>query len=107
MEETFATLPDDYVVTSQAFTQVTHRDVYHSIDPSKPSLSQRGKVIIITGASRGIGRKVSQVKEDPAATNAPSIGIYYMFYHVGIRSQLCEGWCQSPCPRRTQQGSSR
>ncbi|RFU31436.1 hypothetical protein B7463_g4903, partial [Scytalidium lignicola] len=57
LEEIFATLPDDYVVNSQAFTRVTHRNVYSSIDPSKSSLSQSGKVVIITGASKGIGYK--------------------------------------------------
>ncbi|KAK1244200.1 hypothetical protein MKX08_002338 [Trichoderma sp. CBMAI-0020] len=50
-------LPDDYVVTSQAFTKQVHRDVYPAIDPSNPALSQKGKVVIITGASKGIGRK--------------------------------------------------
>lgn len=51
-------LPDDYVVTSQAFTKQTYRDVYPAIDPSNPALSQEGKVVIVTGASKGIGRKV-------------------------------------------------
>jgi hypothetical protein len=51
-------LPDDYVVTSQAFTKQVYRDVYPAIDPSNPSLSQKGKIIIVTGASKGIGRKV-------------------------------------------------
>jgi hypothetical protein len=64
VEEIFATLPDDYVVTSQAFTRVTHRDLYPSIDPSNPPLSQHGKVVIITGASRGIGRNVSHVMKE-------------------------------------------
>ncbi|KAL7896821.1 hypothetical protein HDV63DRAFT_72404 [Trichoderma sp. SZMC 28014] len=50
-------LPDDYVIKSQAFTKQVHRDVYPAIDPSNPALSQKGKVVIITGASKGIGRK--------------------------------------------------
>ncbi|UKZ93355.1 uncharacterized protein TrAFT101_008271 [Trichoderma asperellum] len=50
-------LPDDYVVTSQAFTKQVYRDVYPAIDPSNPALSQKGKVVIVTGASKGIGRK--------------------------------------------------
>ncbi|GFP55776.1 short chain dehydrogenase citE [Trichoderma asperellum] len=49
--------PDDYVVTSQAFTKQVYRDVYPAIDPSNPALSQKGKVVIVTGASKGIGRK--------------------------------------------------
>ncbi|KAL7919749.1 hypothetical protein ACQKWADRAFT_322711 [Trichoderma austrokoningii] len=50
-------LPDDYTVTSQAFTKQTYRDVYPAIDPSNAALSQEGKVVIVTGASKGIGRQ--------------------------------------------------
>ncbi|KAJ5886988.1 uncharacterized protein N7473_009662 [Penicillium subrubescens] len=39
-----------------SFTQKAHRDVYLAIDPRRPELSQAGKVIIVTGASRGIGK---------------------------------------------------
>lgn len=42
-----------------SFTQKAHRDVYPAIDPRRPELSQAGKVIIVTGASRGIGKLVS------------------------------------------------
>ncbi|RFU26114.1 hypothetical protein B7463_g10223, partial [Scytalidium lignicola] len=38
------------------WTKITHHDVYPSIDPSNPALSIKGKVIIITGGSRGIGK---------------------------------------------------
>lgn len=51
-------LPEDYVVTSQAFTKKTHRELYTEIDPSNATLSQAGKVVIITGASRGLGHQV-------------------------------------------------
>ncbi|KAK5992009.1 Short chain dehydrogenase citE [Cladobotryum mycophilum] len=50
-------LPDDYVVTSQAFTKKTYRDLYPAIDPSDAALSQAGRVVIVTGASRGIGKQ--------------------------------------------------
>ncbi|KAK0130296.1 hypothetical protein ONS96_000817 [Cadophora gregata f. sp. sojae] len=49
-------LPVDFFVTSQAFTKSTFRDVYPAIDPASPSNSQAGKVIVITGASKGLGR---------------------------------------------------
>ncbi|KAI9883299.1 MAG: hypothetical protein M1823_004942 [Watsoniomyces obsoletus] len=49
-------LPDDFVVTFHQFTKTAYRDVYPSIEPSSPDLSQEGKVVIITGASKGIGR---------------------------------------------------
>jgi hypothetical protein len=50
-------LPDDFFVTSMQFTPTTHRDVYPAIDPQSPALSQKGKVIAITGATRGLGRR--------------------------------------------------
>ncbi|OLN85698.1 3-oxoacyl-[acyl-carrier-protein] reductase 11 [Colletotrichum chlorophyti] len=46
--------PDFYVKALQ-FTRRVHRDEYPAIDPTKPELSLAGKVVIITGASRGIG----------------------------------------------------
>ncbi|KAG7292168.1 hypothetical protein NEMBOFW57_002203 [Staphylotrichum longicolle] len=50
-------LPADHFVTSLQFTKHVYQDVYPSIDPSNPELSLAGKVVIITGASRGIGAK--------------------------------------------------
>ncbi|KAF2685217.1 NAD(P)-binding protein [Lentithecium fluviatile CBS 122367] len=48
-------LPPDHFVKAQQFTPTTHRDVYPAIDPTSPTLSQAGKAVIITGASRGLG----------------------------------------------------
>ncbi|KAL2840515.1 hypothetical protein BJY01DRAFT_249977 [Aspergillus pseudoustus] len=39
-----------------AFTKKNYRDVYAAIDPTKPELSQVGKVVVITGATRGLGQ---------------------------------------------------
>jgi NAD(P)-dependent dehydrogenase (short-subunit alcohol dehydrogenase family) len=50
-------LPKDHYVTSMAFTKTTYQDMYPSIDPANPELSLSGKVVIITGASRGIGAR--------------------------------------------------
>ncbi|KAL9625498.1 MAG: hypothetical protein Q9160_000208 [Pyrenula sp. 1 TL-2023] len=50
-------LPTDHFVTSLQFTPKAYTDVYPAIDPTSPALSQAGKVIIITGASRGIGSR--------------------------------------------------
>src|SRR6201996_2277208 len=50
-------LPTDYFVTSSAYTPTVYRDQYPSIDPTNPALSQAGKVVIITGASDGIGAR--------------------------------------------------
>ncbi|KAH7370582.1 putative oxidoreductase ucpA, partial [Rhexocercosporidium sp. MPI-PUGE-AT-0058] len=46
----------DYFVKKQQFVKTVYRDVYPAIDPTAPSNSQAGKVIVITGASRGLGR---------------------------------------------------
>ncbi|KAK9241512.1 hypothetical protein V1506DRAFT_556490 [Lipomyces tetrasporus] len=49
-------LPDHYFTTSNSFTKNVYRDVYPSVDPTSPALSQAGKIVVITGASRGIGK---------------------------------------------------
>jgi hypothetical protein len=54
-------LPDDFFVTTHQFTRTAYRDVYPFVDPTSPELSQAGKVVIITGASIGIGRHVSRI----------------------------------------------
>lgn len=51
-------LPEDFFVTSMQFTKNAHRDEYPAINPSSPELSQAGKVVIITGASKGVGGRV-------------------------------------------------
>jgi|SRR5690242_4435295 len=50
-------LPVDHFVTSMQFTARTHRDVYPAIDPKQSALTQKDKVVIITGASQGIGAR--------------------------------------------------
>ncbi|KAL4885465.1 hypothetical protein BJY04DRAFT_230995 [Aspergillus karnatakaensis] len=50
--------PDTFV-KAMAFTKNSYRDVYPAIDPSRPELSQVGKVVVITGASRGLGQAMA------------------------------------------------
>lgn len=50
-------LPVDYFVNTAAYTQHVYRDQYPAIDPTSEALSQAGKVVIITGASAGIGAR--------------------------------------------------
>ncbi|KIW00115.1 uncharacterized protein PV09_08297 [Verruconis gallopava] len=59
-------LPSDHFIKIHQFTDTTHRDIYPSIDPSSPKLSQRGKKIVVIGAGRGIGKAIAQafVKAD-------------------------------------------
>ncbi|RBR09076.1 uncharacterized protein FIESC28_10016 [Fusarium coffeatum] len=41
-------------------TNKTHKAVYPAISPSNPSMSQVGKTILITGATRGIGFEIAR-----------------------------------------------
>ncbi|KAL8309198.1 hypothetical protein RB597_009468 [Gaeumannomyces tritici] len=39
-----------------SYTKVAHSATYAAIDPTRPALSSAGKVVVITGATGGIGR---------------------------------------------------
>jgi hypothetical protein len=53
-----ATLDEDHFITANQFTDSYYRDEYAAIKPEDARLSQEGKVIVITGASAGLGQKV-------------------------------------------------
>lgn len=53
----------------RSFTQKLHRTPYPAIDPTKPSLSARGKTVLITGGSTGIGLAISTAFAAARAAN--------------------------------------
>ena len=48
--------PHHFTVNFHPFTKVVYRDLYPAVDPTLPAMSQKGKVVMITGASKGIGK---------------------------------------------------
>ncbi|KAN0110346.1 putative oxidoreductase ucpA [Hyaloscypha variabilis] len=48
--------PSDLFVKKAQFTKTVYRDVYPTVDPTNPANSMAGKVIVITGPSKGLGR---------------------------------------------------
>ncbi|CAG8982068.1 hypothetical protein HYALB_00008795 [Hymenoscyphus albidus] len=47
----------DMLIKQTQFTKTYYRDVYPAIEPTSPSNSQAGKVVVVTGAGKGIGRE--------------------------------------------------
>jgi FlaA1/EpsC-like NDP-sugar epimerase len=54
----FTQLPKDHYVTAIQFTKNVYQDIYPAVDPKKAELNLKGKTVVITGASRGIGKLV-------------------------------------------------
>jgi len=46
------------ITASNSFTKGVYRDVYPAVNPQNAELSKAGKIVMITGASRGIGKHV-------------------------------------------------
>ncbi|KAF7867513.1 uncharacterized protein EAF02_009704 [Botrytis sinoallii] len=55
------TIDPDAYTTPFAITKSIHRDPYWAIDSKNPANNQSGKIIIITGASAGIGAAAAKV----------------------------------------------
>jgi hypothetical protein len=41
-------------------TKTVHNDVYPPIDPLRPELSQRGRVVLIPGGGTGVGFSITE-----------------------------------------------
>jgi hypothetical protein len=41
-------------------TKTVHRDVYPAISPSRPELSQAGRVVLVTGGGTGVGHSIAR-----------------------------------------------
>lgn len=82
-------LPVDFFVTSMQFTKRVSRDVYPAVDPTSAELSMAGKVVIITGASQGLGARVRSlnisVYED-AFANINEKGLVPAFAKAGAKT---------------------
>jgi NAD(P)-dependent dehydrogenase (short-subunit alcohol dehydrogenase family) len=52
-----AALPKDWIVTSGQFTRKAYSNIYPAIDPTKAQNSLKGKTVVVTGASRGLGAR--------------------------------------------------
>ncbi|KAI6081475.1 NAD(P)-binding protein [Hypoxylon rubiginosum] len=52
-----AALPKDWVVTSGQFTRKAYTTVYPAIEPTKAENSLKGKTVVVTGASQGLGAR--------------------------------------------------
>jgi FlaA1/EpsC-like NDP-sugar epimerase len=50
-------MADDSISTD--FTSTIHRTSYPAISPTKPSLNQAGKTVLITGGGTGIGKAIA------------------------------------------------
>ncbi|KAI0537074.1 hypothetical protein GGR58DRAFT_527627 [Xylaria digitata] len=51
----FSKLPKNFFLTLFQYTKNVHSDQYPAVDPTREEMSLAGKVVIVTGASRGLG----------------------------------------------------
>ncbi|KAI9754388.1 MAG: Lysophospholipase 1 [Chaenotheca gracillima] len=57
-----------------SFTKTSHKKPYPAIDPSRPELSAKGKVILITAGHTGIGRAIADAFGTAGAAHVAIVG---------------------------------
>ena len=91
-------LPRDHYTKTLAFTRRTHLDIYPAVNPGRPELSLAGKVAIVTGATRGIGGRVSSNELTHGTCPRPKTnkinlhqGIVPAFVKAGVKGLVLVG----------------
>ncbi|KAF2194086.1 NAD(P)-binding protein [Zopfia rhizophila CBS 207.26] len=73
----------DAVTWPYQLTKAVHRDMYPLLDPAQPALSAKGKNVLITGVSGGVGRAIGE-----AWAIAGAAGIVLTGRKIDILSQV-------------------
>jgi NAD(P)-dependent dehydrogenase (short-subunit alcohol dehydrogenase family) len=55
-------------------TKIVHRDIYPALSPSRPELSQAGRVVLITGGGTGVGYSIARAFVRASADTVIIIG---------------------------------